>query len=163
MFVNDANPGEAISAVKALSKANAQGQQLFHITAANRALALPQLNLDSATLNDITRALDTGLEVITHTDPVSVPGWSGAGYIIVDPEVGDGAYLISGGTNGSFLYIYDNESREIVTWGLLAIGILAILQPLTGTLAVALLAIQLIHIVMTTMIIDLALQEAGCP
>ncbi len=43
--------------------------------------------------------------MITHTDAVSVPGWTGAGYIIIDPETetetetGDGAYLISGGGN----------------------------------------------------------------
>jgi len=40
--------------------------------------------------------------VTTHTDNVSVPGWSGAGYIVIDPKTGDGAYLISGGTNGGF-------------------------------------------------------------
>jgi hypothetical protein len=33
---------------------------------------------------------------------MSVPGWSGAGYIILDPEPGAGAYKISGGANGSF-------------------------------------------------------------
>jgi len=36
--------------------------------------------------------------VIIHSDPVSVPGWTGAGYIVFDPVVGDGAYLISGGS-----------------------------------------------------------------
>ena len=30
-------------------------------------------------------------------------GWSGAGYIILDPDTGAGAYKISGGANGSFL------------------------------------------------------------
>jgi hypothetical protein len=44
-----------------------------------------------------------GLEVITHTDQVSVPGYTGKGYIIIDPETGSGAYKIGGGQNGSFL------------------------------------------------------------
>ncbi len=33
----------------------------------------------------------------THTSSVSVPGWSGVGYIVIDPKSGDGAYVISGG------------------------------------------------------------------
>ncbi len=48
-------------------------------------------------------ALNAGKTIITHTDAVSVPGWSGAGYIIFDQETGDGAYKISGGHNGAFL------------------------------------------------------------
>ncbi len=53
-------------------------------------------------MNDIRNALNAGNEVITHTDAVSVPGWTGAGYIITDPLTGDGAYLISGGGNGAW-------------------------------------------------------------
>lgn len=55
------------------------------------------------TMAEIKNALYAGKEVITHTDAVSVPGWSGAGYIITDPDTGAGAYKISGGGNGSFL------------------------------------------------------------
>ncbi len=54
-------------------------------------------------MDEIRQSLATGKEVITHTDAVSVPGWTGAGYIIFDPITGDGAYKISGGTNGGFL------------------------------------------------------------
>ena len=41
----------------------------------------------------------------THADNVSVPGWSGAGYIIIDPKTGEGGYFISGGSNGGFFLI----------------------------------------------------------
>ncbi len=34
---------------------------------------------------------------------MSVPGWSGAGYVILDPVVGDGEWKISGGDNGGRL------------------------------------------------------------
>jgi hypothetical protein len=40
--------------------------------------------------------------VITHTDNIQVPGWSGAGYIILDQETGVGSYKISGGGNGGW-------------------------------------------------------------
>jgi len=48
-----------------------------------------------------------GKEVITHTDPVTVPGWIGAGYIIQDPATGAGAYKINGGENGGFFHLGD--------------------------------------------------------
>jgi len=49
---------------------------------------------------EILQAVSTGKEVVAHTDPVSVPGYTGAGYIILDPVTGEGAYRISGGKNG---------------------------------------------------------------
>jgi hypothetical protein len=55
-------------------------------------------------MNEIKNALNAGKEVITHTDAVSVPGWTGAGYYITDPIIGDGAYKIAGGGNGGFIY-----------------------------------------------------------
>ncbi len=56
-------------------------------------------------MSEIRAALNAGKEVITHTDSISVPGWSGVGYIILDPVTGDGAYKISGGANGGWLII----------------------------------------------------------
>ncbi|MCP5159744.1 MAG: hypothetical protein H6975_10100 [Gammaproteobacteria bacterium] len=105
MFVTPENPGEAISAVKALAKANAQGQRIYHITPANQTTTLPNIHHHPETLAEIHSALAVGLEVITHTDAVSVPGWSGAGYILFDPETGSGAYKIGGGGNGGSFYL----------------------------------------------------------
>ena len=34
---------------------------------------------------------------------MSIVGWKGAGYIVLDPDTGAGAYLISGGKNGGIL------------------------------------------------------------
>ena len=120
MFADPTNPPDAISAVKALSKASAAGQRIYHITPANQATILPNINHNA--LGEITAALNAGKEVITHTDAVSVPGWSGAGYIIFDPETGDGAYKISGGNNGSFLFIAIGiimfAAAMIIAWGM---------------------------------------------
>jgi len=106
MFVIPETPGEAISAVKALSKATAAGQRIYHLTSVNQASALQNIHHDADTMAEITSALAVGKEVVTHTDSVSVPGWSGAGYIILDPVTGDGAYKISGGENGGFLLAF---------------------------------------------------------
>jgi len=102
MFVTEENPGEGVSAVKALQKASAQGQRIYHITPANQAGALPNIHHSSETMNEIRQALAVGKEVITHTDSISVPGWSGAGYVIYDPEMGSGAWKIGGGMNGGW-------------------------------------------------------------
>ena len=105
MFVTPTNPGEAISAVKAISKAVQAGQRIYTINATNMATVLPNINQSPFVLNEITNAVNAGFEVITHTDAVSVPGWSGAGYIILDAETGDGVYKIESGINGSILTV----------------------------------------------------------
>ncbi len=100
MFATPENQGEAVSAVKALQKASQQGQRIYHITPANQSAALPNIHQSSLALNEMRQALATGKEVIAHTDPISVNGWQGAGYIIVDPATGAGAWKIAGGLNG---------------------------------------------------------------
>lgn len=45
-------------------------------------------------MSDITSALAAGEEVIAGIDRISVPGWTGEGYVLFDPGTGDGAYEI---------------------------------------------------------------------
>jgi len=106
MFATDPqNPPQAISAVKALALANAGGQRIYQVTPANQAATLPNIRHDAGTMAEIRAALAVGKTVITHTDPVSVPGWSGAGYIILDPDTGEGAYRIGGAINGGLIIL----------------------------------------------------------
>jgi len=97
------NPTQAISTIKALQLANTQGQQIYKIDSTNIDTVLPKLNLSSTIKQDIQSSVNAGKYVITHTDNVSVPGWSGAGYAIIDPLTGSDAYLISGGENGGYI------------------------------------------------------------
>jgi len=161
MFTTDPlNPADAVSAVKALSKATQQGQRIYHITQANQATALQNINHEPETMAEITNALQTGKEVITHTDAISVPGWSGAGYIIFDPITGDGAYKISGGANGSYLDYYDGD---LATGVLFALSVLGLLIGTPGALIAGLLLVfTLFHMFMTFMIIDLQVKGEGC-
>ena len=97
---------DAISAVKALQKASAAGQKIYKITKDNIDQVLPFLQHGQEARNDIIRGVNAGKEVTTHTDAVSIPGgWSGFGYIITDPVLGDGVYKISGGLNGGWLIV----------------------------------------------------------
>jgi hypothetical protein len=144
MFVNEQNPGEAISAVKALQKANAAGQRIYHITQANQATILTNIHHHPDTMAEIKNALNAGKEVITHTDAVSVPGWSGAGYIITDTVTGDGAYKISGGGNGGtfivgelygfaigYTSVYIGAAFETEAWPYLVGGLAVLIEMLT--------------------------------
>ncbi len=107
MFNTDPlNPTQGISAVKALQLASQQGQRIYTITEANQATTLPNIHHDSATMSEIEQAINQGKEVITHTDAVTVPGYIGAGYMILDPITGDGEYKIAGGENGGYALGY---------------------------------------------------------
>jgi hypothetical protein len=52
---------------------------------------------------EIQEAVATGKHALVSQHNVTVGGWTGVGYIIIDPETGAGAYQISGGANGAFL------------------------------------------------------------
>lgn len=103
MFSTQSQPAQGVSAAKALQIASSQGQRIYHVTPQNQAQALPNLHLDGLAMSEITQALATGKEVVAHTDRISVPGWTGEGYILFDPATGSGAYKITGGSNGGYL------------------------------------------------------------
>jgi hypothetical protein len=105
MFSTESNPVRGVSAVGALAKAGSSGQRLFTITASNQQAALPLLHHDERTIIEIRGALAAGRSVVIHESPVSVPGWTGAGYVILDEATGSAAWKISGGQNGAHFWI----------------------------------------------------------
>ncbi len=116
-ILSEEQPGEGVSAVKALVTANAQGQQIYHLTPVNQAVTLSNLHLGSLVMDEITAALAVGKEVIAHTQPITISGWAGAGYIILDPVTGAGAYKITGGRNGGD-FPWGGLARDLVGAGL---------------------------------------------
>ena len=148
MYVTENDPGEAVSALKALAKANANNQRIYHITPENQATTLPHIHHDAQTMSEIQSALAVGREVITHTDAISVPGWSGAGYLILDPRTGDGAYKITGGVNGGVMYLAGHMAALsiialVVFHGIAAVGIaVALSAVMVFALSFAIAAIQ---------------------
>jgi len=64
IFVNAQNPGEVISAVKALQKASAAGQRIYQITPVNQSTILGNIHHDSDTMAEVRNALSAGKEVI---------------------------------------------------------------------------------------------------
>lgn len=103
MFSTPGNPAQGISALKALQIANEQGIPIYTINQTNIAAILPQLQLDSGTITDIQSAVNSGKEVAVSQTDITFNGWTGCGYIVIDPNTGAGAYMISGGMNGAFI------------------------------------------------------------
>ena len=83
--------------------ASQEGQTIYHITKDNYSQILPQLKLSSHVMSDIRNAINAGKQVTVHEKNISYKGWSGNGYIIIDPNTGAGAYLIDGGANERFI------------------------------------------------------------
>lgn len=98
----------SISAVRAIGVAGQAGQKIFNITRAvyesNPYITDTALIAHSASTRDrVAQALAAGYEVVIHEAPVAQDGWVGTGMIFIDPATGAGAYLIEGGSNGSWL------------------------------------------------------------
>ena len=93
---------QGISAVKALQIAAQQGQTIYTVTKANYAEILPKLNHSTDVMTDVRNAINAGKEVTISQTQVHAFGWSGTGYIVLDPESGVGGYLIGGGADGGW-------------------------------------------------------------
>ncbi|MCA2998957.1 MAG: transglutaminase domain-containing protein [Rhodocyclaceae bacterium] len=93
---------QAVSAVRAIAVAQANGQRIYRVTSANIASVLPQLSHTASIKSDIQNYVAAGRHVTISQAPVAVGSWQGAGMIVVDPETGAGSYLIDGKANGGF-------------------------------------------------------------
>lgn len=54
-------------------------------------------------MTDIRNGVNAGKTITVHDTQITLNGWSGTGYTILDPESGAGAYMIGGGLDGGFL------------------------------------------------------------
>lgn len=67
-------------------------------------------------MNFVTESINLGKLVITHESSVSVPGWSGAGYAVLDPDTNTGAWMISGGNNGGESSLLEDFASMLILW-----------------------------------------------
>jgi hypothetical protein len=94
---------QAISAVKAIAIAQSEGQKIYTITPQNAATALQKLPVGGDVGDEIRNAVQAGKEVMVHEKAINANGWTGYGYIIMDPDTGAGSYLIEGGSHGAIM------------------------------------------------------------
>jgi len=101
LFSSEEYPGEAVSAMKALGIAAAEGQRIYQITKDNVDVVLPTLNIGSEVKREIKDSVAVGKVATVSQNNITVGNWTGVGYIIADADTGAGAYRISGGSNGA--------------------------------------------------------------
>lgn len=103
LFSTSTTPVQGISAVKALAIANDQGIPIYTVNQSNINTSLPQLQVDAKIKADIQNAVNAGKIVTVSKTNITFNGWTGIGYIIIDPITGAGAYMISGGLSGAMI------------------------------------------------------------
>jgi len=91
---------EGISAVKVLQIANQEGIPIYQITQDNISQVLSNLQLSFSIKTDIQNLINAGYTVAVPQQSISYNGWNGTGYIAIDPDTGDGGYIIEGGSAG---------------------------------------------------------------
>ncbi len=105
LFSTSVNQVDGVSAVTALKVANDQGIPIYEINRSNVNSILPMLQLNDDVKTDIQNAVNAGKIVTVQKSYITYNGWTGCGYIIIDPSTGAGAYMISNGLNG-FCFMY---------------------------------------------------------
>ena len=91
---------EAISGIKALEIASDLGIQIYDINSSNIGAILPTLSLPSSVKADIQNAVNQGWVVKVPAMEFAYKNWTGMGWIKMDPDTGEGGYMISGVTSG---------------------------------------------------------------
>jgi len=92
--------GEAVSTIHILNKANQEGIKVYQINSANAADVLPKLQYNTLKKQSLQNLIDSGKEITIPEKKVTISGWNGTGYIVLEPEDGTGAYMIDGGFSG---------------------------------------------------------------
>jgi transglutaminase-like putative cysteine protease len=90
----------SVSAMRVLQIANAEGVPIYTINENNINEILPKLQLPSSIKEGIRNSVDSGMIVTVPERNVQLNNWHGAGWIVIDPTSGAGAYMISGGLAG---------------------------------------------------------------
>ena len=105
---NDANllidknwlENQSISVMKALKLASEQRQNIYQINSKDINAVLPQLSHDAKVISDIGNAVTSGKVVTTSEKSINLNSRKDNDYMIIDPNTGNEAYMISGCLNG---------------------------------------------------------------
>jgi len=86
----------ALCATRILSIANERQIPIYTINSSNISQILPLLQTSDKVKSSIECAVNSGMEVIVPGSNIEYNGWEGIGYIVLNPETGEGAYMIEG-------------------------------------------------------------------
>lgn len=91
---------DSVSTVKLLQLASEAGQTIYTINSANVSQILPLLNQSQQVRDDIQNVVAAGKEVTIPGSYITRNEWKGTGYMVRNPDTGEGAYMISSGLAG---------------------------------------------------------------
>ncbi|TDX48927.1 hypothetical protein C7959_12438 [Orenia marismortui] len=110
--------GEAVSTMHILKHANQQGIPVYTINQDNVDSVLPQLEYDSAKKQEFRNLINNGKEITVPERDVTINGWSGTGYIVLNPDDGTGEYIISGGLSGGAFDFLKSQFWSLFNFGI---------------------------------------------
>ena len=96
--------GQAVSTIHILQYANQEGIKVYQINQSNVNAIIPLLQYDSAKKEMLRDLIAAGHEITIPERDVTISGWTGTGYIILDPADGTGTYMIDGGLAGGYTF-----------------------------------------------------------
>lgn len=102
---------EATSTVAGLRAALAAGVPIETVNAVNLDAFVATADLPPAVIEEVRNAVSGGYVVTAAGGPVTVGDWTGAAFIVEDPDTGSAAYRISGGLSGGYVA---EEHRALV-------------------------------------------------
>jgi len=118
---------KAYSAAKILKIAHNKGIQILAFDAGNIGSLSTELQAPINVIEDIRNAVNAGNVALVPQSEISMPDWSGYGYIILNPDTGAGSYMISEGLHGARCPYLMNVKRNNCTLGESCTGISSIL------------------------------------
>lgn len=104
-LLNETPTGQGVTTIAYLEEAARRSIPIHQLTADNAAAVLPSLDLAAAVKRDVENAVAAGKVVVVPQREFVKDGFTGVGYLVLDPETGAGAYLISGGVAGGAFII----------------------------------------------------------
>lgn len=127
---------ESVSTIKAFEYAVNNDIPIHVISKENLATELDAINVSEQIENDIRSSVNSGRIVIIPEEEITINQWSGAGYMILDPDTCACGYMISGGLSGGSMtvgqmiceYIFTvlQGAYEMVKWLVLTTTMLAV-------------------------------------
>jgi len=105
----------SISAIKLIQVANDQGVPIYTINQTNINEILPKLQISQEVKDGILQAVNSGKIVTIPERNIQYFNWSGIGWIVIGPETGAGAYMISGGIAGGGT-AEDGKLDDLLKW-----------------------------------------------
>lgn len=108
---------EAVSTVKILNLASEQGVPIHQLTAENLSSELELVQTTPEIKDEIRNSVIQGRVITIPEKPITYRGWTGTGWVDMDPVTGAAGYMIQGGLAGGELV--EAADGWLNKWGLL--------------------------------------------